>query len=384
MAAGVDEAEASRRPPFTQRLRPKAFGEWSEGARGTAGAVGVFLLSRFVTILVGYTLVVLSPRSTLLEVLSLWDGEFYVRIAAAGYTGGAMTDAMAFFPAYPLAMRTVTAVSGASPALAGVILSTAGGAAGVAVIWLLVRKLADALTASRTVVLVSFFPAAYVLSMVYPDGPFLFLAAATLLTLLDRRWVLAGVMAGMATAVRPNAVVLVLCCVWAGVGEFRRSRSPAPLLAPLLAPLGGLLYAAYLWIETGTPLTFLRVQEQTWGMRFDFGVSNAQMLLEFLRDPGGLHRFVAVALALAAPFAIYVLIRWRPPAVIAIYAVGIVALALLSSNTTSIVRFVMSAFPLLIPLARRMSQITFAAIAATSAALMVSSFLFVGFLFLNP
>jgi hypothetical protein len=295
-----------------------------------------------------------------------------------------MTDAMAFLPAYPLGIRLVSAISGASAAASGVFLTTALGAAGAAVIWVLVRRLADPLTASRVVVLISFFPAAYVLSMVYPDGPFLFLAAATLLALMDKRWLLAGSAAAIATAVRPNGVVLVLCCAWAAVIEVRRSGTLRALLAPLLAPLGGLLYAGYLWVATGTPLTFFRVQEQTWGMRFDFGLSNAQMLLEFLRDPSGLHRFIAVGAALALPVAVYLLIRWRPPAVITVYTVGIVALALLSSNTTSIVRFVMSAFPLLIPLSARMGQTTFGAVAAASAALMVSSFLFVGFLFMNP
>jgi hypothetical protein len=84
VVARPDDAETPRRIPLARRLRPKPLREWSETGQGVAAALAIFLLSRIVAILVGYLLVVLSPRSTLLEVLSLWDGEFYVRIATGG------------------------------------------------------------------------------------------------------------------------------------------------------------------------------------------------------------------------------------------------------------------------------------------------------------
>ena len=50
----------------------------------------------------------------------------------------------------------------------------------------------------------------------------------------------------------------------------------------------------------------------------------------------------------------WLLLRWRPPAVITVYVVGVVALTVLTSHPVSLPRYVMSAFPLLIPAADRL------------------------------
>jgi hypothetical protein len=72
--------------------------------------------------------------------------------------------------------------------------------------------------------------------------------------------------------------------------------------------------------------------------------------------------------------ALYCLIRWRLPAPLLIYVVGIIGIALLSSNTTSAPLFLLAAFPVLIPIARQLSDEAYPVVVACSAALMATLF----------
>jgi xanthosine utilization system XapX-like protein len=72
--------------------------------------------------------------------------------------------------------------------------------------------------------------------------------------------------------------------------------------------------------------------------------------------------------------ALYVLVRWPLPAPILVYVLGIVGVALLSSNTTSVPRFLLTAFPVLIPIARYLSDDAYPTVGAASATLMATLF----------
>ena len=72
--------------------------------------------------------------------------------------------------------------------------------------------------------------------------------------------------------------------------------------------------------------------------------------------------------------ALYLLARWQLPAPLVIYVVGIFAIAVLSSNTTSVPRFLLAAFPVLIPISRQLPDNAYPVLAACSAALMVTLF----------
>lgn len=84
----------------------------------------------------------------------------------------------------------------------------------------------------------------------------------------------AGVLAGFATAVQPDAVVLVLvCAICAGV-ELHRHGWHSPegrrsLLAPLLSGAGIAAFALFLWLWTGTPFATLDAQRDGWGEHVD-------------------------------------------------------------------------------------------------------------------
>jgi hypothetical protein len=66
----------------------------------------------------------------------------------------------------------------------------------------------------------------------------------------------------------------------------------------------------------------------------------------------------------------YLLWRWRPPAIITIYAVGIAVLAIVSSDVGPRPRFVLTAFPFLVAFARPLKGMWFSLVVAMSAVLL--------------
>jgi Gpi18-like mannosyltransferase len=365
-------------PPGRPAMNPPRADDIRHGVRFSLAVFGV---SRLVTFVLAYAIAAVSGRSVT-EVLTRWDGGWYLAVARRGYpetvaagVGDQAQSTLAFFPGYPLLIQAGTSLTGLSPGLVGVLLSTLAGAATSILLWLLAERVADGKTASRTVVLFCFFPAAFVLSMVYAEALFLCLAAICLLALIVERWLIAGAAAALASLVRPNGLVLTLCCGWAAVQAIRQRRSWWPAVAPLLAPTGALAFFGYLQVHTGDWLAYVHTQKRGWDQGFDFGVSNVRTLLAVIASRQfGFYFLMLAACIIGIAVALYVLVRWPLPAPILIYVLGIVGVALLSSNTTSLPRFLLTAFPVLIPIARCLSDETYPTLVAASAMLMATLF----------
>lgn len=205
-----------------------------------------------------------------------WDGRWYWWIAAHGYPHHLLhhQTRLGFMPLYPLCMWAISQIFGCSLIAAGVILSATGGLIAA----LLVQRLASGWwgesAGRRAVLLFCLFPGAVVFSMVYGEGILLPLAAGCILALERRRWLLAGVLAAVATAVEPDALALVLVCAVSAILEIRRRGSQdrearRSLLAPLLAPVGAVAYAGFLWAWTGTPFATYITQHAGWREKTD-------------------------------------------------------------------------------------------------------------------
>jgi hypothetical protein len=344
-------------------------------------ALVVYALSRAYTFGLALAITTLSAAS-FGGILSRWDGGWYLSIVRLGYptvvptaSGASRYSSIAFFPGYPLLVRAVSRPTELSPVLVGVVISTAAGAGAAVALVRLASDLSDRETARRTVVLFSFFPTAFVLSMVYADALFLFLAAVCLVTLVERRWLLAGIAAGFATCVRPLGAVLVVCCLWGAIEAVRRGREWRALVAPLLAPIGGLAYVAYLDAHTGAATAFLTAEDVGWERRLDFGAWSLSHVFAYARQGRALFLVVTIALMLiGATIGLWLMIRWRPPSVITVYVAGIVALSVLFSHPVSIPRYFMGAFPVLIPVADRLSKRSYRVAVLGSAALLAVLF----------
>ena len=345
--------------------------------RGLAVPVAVFLSSRLVTMAVAHVARLLKPQE-IIAVLWRWDGQHYLEIARDGYppslaagTGPPSQTVHAFFPGFPLIVRAVARVTGLAVETSGIVTTVALATVASALIWLLARDVAGEAVATRAVLLFSFFPGSFVLTLIYSEGPFLAFAAACLLSLHRRQWIAAGVAAAAAGATRPTGLVLALCCAWAAAGAVRTRGQWSAVLAPALAPLGFVAWSVFLAAHTGSATTWLRSQEDGWGQGFDFGAHTVRSIGDFVAHPiVDFNRTVCVVTILLVAIGVVLLWRMRAPAVLSIYTVGILVPALFSAVLTSTPRFALTAFPLHIAAARSLTGTTFAITLALSAAAM--------------
>lgn len=316
-----------------------------------------------------------AGQSPLLTALTGWDGSWYVQIARQGY--GEESGVMAFFPGYPLSIRLVTEVTGLSYSAAAVVAALAWGALASVLLWALSAALGDRAFADRSAALFAFFPGSYVFTMAYSEPMMLAASIGCLLALHRRRWIVAGLCGAVATATRPNAVVLVASAGWAAFVAVRRTRDWKALIAPVLsiAGIGG--YFAFLWNRTGSLWTWFDVQRGLWkesfsptapftraGDAFDvlFGRGRGPDLNPVLPTLGLLLVVVAVMAVLV--------VRWRPPVTLVIYAAGVLVLAAGSGNLGLRPRFLATAFPLLQGFAWRINTTAFSVVLGVSAVLL--------------
>ena len=205
-----------------------------------------------------------------------WDGRWYWWIAADGLPHHLLhvQTRLGFMPLYPLCMWVLSRIFGCSLVFAGVIISAVGGL----ITALLVQRLASGWwgesAGRRAVILFCAFPGLVVFSMVYSEGMLLPLAAGCILALERKRWLFAGALAAVATAVEPDALALVVVCLVSAILEIRRRglqdrRARRSLLAPLLAPIGAVAYAGFLWAWTGTPFATYITQHSGWSEKTD-------------------------------------------------------------------------------------------------------------------
>jgi hypothetical protein len=330
------------------------------------------------------------------RIFTVWDGRWYEKIALHGYpvtvpqanfsagTGRQAQTAVAFFPLYPLMVRGLDRVLPGGADVAGVVLSLIIGALATVLVWILAEKVADRRVADRAAILFAFSPGAFVLSWVYAEGLLILLAAACLLALLERRWLLAGVLAALASSSRPNATAVMFACAWAAGWAVLKDRDWRALAAPILAPVGMVAFFGFLWWHTGEPGIWFRVQSQGWGERIDFGKSNLGVFADvFTRPLHNPNRIVLLLSMVTAVVLMVILVRAKLPGILNVYAISGLGLVL-ASHINARPRFIFVAFPLVIALAKMIrKQPAFMVLVGVFAASMVMLTVFYGLHRLN-
>jgi len=353
--------DATEAPPVVE-LVPEAPAEPSL-ARRLAVPLLAYAGSRVITTF-AIGLAAMASKQAFHRVLTVWDGRWYLRIAVHGYptsvpqgdfyhgTGRQVQSAVAFFPLYSLLMRALDRILPGGADVAGAVLALLIGALATVVVWVVADKVAGRTVADRAAVLFAFSPGAFVLSLVYAEGLLVLLSAGCLLALLERRWLLAGGLAALAGATRPNATAVMLACAWAAGVAIWRDREWRAVVAPLLAPVGMLAFFAFLWWHTGEPLIWFRVESQGWGERLDFGRSNLGVFADLVTRPMHNPNHVLLALSMVTAVVLMViLVRAKLPAVLNVFALSGLILVM-ASHINARPRFIFVAFPLVIALAK--------------------------------
>lgn len=303
------------------------------------------------------------PKSAvrpMLDVLTSWDGAWYLRIVRLGYprhvqphvTYDVPDARAAFFPAYPTLVRVVDRVLPGGDTFAALFTNFVLGAVAVWLAGLLARELFGPKAAESTMILMAMFPGSFVLSFAYTEALLLVLAGATFWFLLKRQWWLAGVAAALGTATRPNGVALVAACAVAAFLAIRERREWRSLVAPLLSPIG--FVGFQLWIDhhTGERGVWFRVQTEAWGEGTSYGFTAIRRTWSAFVHPltSPTNTITAVSVATLV-LLLWFLWQHRLPWPMMAYCAVVVLLMLLPETVTARPRFVYTAFPLLIPAA---------------------------------
>jgi hypothetical protein len=308
------------------------------------------------------------------DALRSWDGQWFLAIAGGGYDGvpAGLVDAfgrrsaetpLAFFPGYPTLVRWVAGVDGEG----GIGLVTAAltvtVASGVACAYALARLGERIRGGSRRsgLILVALFaatPMSIVLSMAYSEALFCALAAWSLVGVLERKWLLAGICCTLAGLVRSTGAALVLAVVIAVVvAVTRRQAGWRAWVGGLVAPAGLIGYLAWVGVRTGEWNGWFALQERGWDSGFDGGVATLKFSIDVLADAPSVLEVTTVGLIVAALALLVIGIVGKLEWPLLVYAAAVLAMDLGSNGLmNSKVRLMVPAFTLLVPIALALAK----------------------------
>lgn len=266
-----------------------------------------------------------------------WDAGWYLSVARIGYMWTprdvGRQQNVAFFPAFPMAMRVMGRLFGSS----GVAYLYGGLAIShVAFLWalLLLYQLArddlgDAPAAAAGVTLLASYPFSVFHGAVYTESLFLLAVIGAVLAFKRERWVHACLWGALAGLTRPNGVLLSLTVAALAFSPRRKGpqgegrRVPVGGLAAILAPVAGAtIYCLFLWQFTGNPFQWSE-QHEAWGRTFQglepllnahpFDVMNVMNAVPALL---ALAASIPIGMRLGWAYAVFILSNLLPPLVV--------------------------------------------------------------------
>jgi len=247
---------------------------------GVGFVLAVYAASRLFYLISGSLLARVVPTSSFqrvtsdvpsgsMNVWSHWDGEHYVALALGGYLHPPGNVSPAFFPLYPLLLRSFAELFGgplSQQALSvwGPLISLVFLPFAFYFIYHIARNDWGERVAQGSVLALAFFPTTFFLNAAYTESLFLALSAGSLWAARVRRdLLLACVLGGFAAATRNVGIFLVAPLVyeWIKEGGLEEGSERWQGVYLALIPSGLLAYMGYLWVRFGDPLLFYSAQE---------------------------------------------------------------------------------------------------------------------------
>jgi hypothetical protein len=274
------------------------------------------------------------------------DAGYYGEIARTWYTPHhgrhVLPTTAAFFPVFPAAIRLCSFLAGGSIAFGGLIAVVGSGAAAVTAVWALAARIKDRYLADRTVLLFAAFPGAMTLGMMYSEPLGIALAASCLLATLNRRWLTAGLLAGVASGEHPTLIVLTPVLAIAAAQAIVTRRDWRALIAPALAPLGLIGYFAWIgtvWHDYGF---WSKLEKKTWGVHTDYGVHVYRIftLAYPHMERHAVYFAMIMTLLVAGLIGIALMLAARVPLPVSLYTIGLYAGLVVSGAYGPTPRFV--------------------------------------------
>ncbi|MEV0179880.1 glycosyltransferase family 39 protein [Streptomyces sp. NPDC050625] len=362
----MSTSSAPRSGPATQDKpgrRATTRRPWHDARHGLLRAlvlfVGVRLAGAAVTVVMNH----LTHRPLMKSLAHSWDSDWYLHIAAHGYgtriwitpSGAVQTD-WAFFPLYPGLIRAVTTVLPLTPGEAALLVAWTAAVVAAWGIYTIGHDLYGRGVATVLVALWAVLPHSVVLGIAYTESVFSALAAWSLYCVQKGRWLWAGALAALAGLSRPSGFAVAVAVAAAGVHEAIRRRGrvrPGVWVAVVLGPLGWIGYVLWVGEQTGDLLRgYFKVQD-AWTSRFDFGVESLHFLKALFLHGGRFVYPMALVIVVIGVLLFGLLCLDRAPLPLVVFAGVLVLLVVGASGSfSSKPRFLVPAFPLLIPCAR--------------------------------
>ncbi|MFF5483584.1 hypothetical protein ACFY5C_40595 [Streptomyces sp. NPDC012935] len=291
-----------------------------------------------------------------------WDADWYLGIADHGYAhelGTAYSaNNLAFFPLYPMLVKAVAAVTPGTHASTGLALAVI---ASLAAAWG-VFAVGDRLHGRRVGVLLTVLWAALPVGLVqwmgYTESLFTALAAWSLYAVLTGHLLTAAWLAVLAGLTRPTGIAVAAAVTVAALLALRRRFRVRTLAAAAIAPLGWCGYVGWVGLRLGRWDGYFAVQ-RLWRNELDGGRETLRLmrrLLVYDRTPELF--LVVVTLTLVVSVVLFGLSVWdRQPVPLLVLTAVLLAIVLGSGGVYfPRARFLLPAFPLLLPLALHLSR----------------------------
>jgi len=207
---------------------------------------------------------------------------------------------------------------------------------------------------------------------VYSEGFALTFLAFGILALLQRRWLVAGLLGLLASATTPVALAFEVSCLWCAYREIVDHRSWRAVVAPILAPLGFVGYQVWIWQHTGSVDAWRLTERGGWKSYPSF-LYAVHTVTIFVRDPLATNKTqdLLFVCTVAAVVAAVVAIRSSMPTAMLLYGLSAGVLGMISAPIGLRPRFILLAFPLIVAVGTRLRGRVYAAVTALSAVALV-------------
>lgn len=245
---------------------------------------GIFVISRLLVLMIAilsasiiekgeYFLEWGTPTNAL-DLFHKWDSHQYLSIIQTGYSyiPGKMSN-VAFFPLYPLLIKLFSAIFGHPVAIGFIISNIALLLASIYFYKLIKLDYKDS-TAMKSIFFLLISPVSFFFSIVYTEGLFLFLVISCFYYARKKQWLLASILAGLATLTRGTiGFILIFPLLMEYFDLDFRNLKPdlkkikSSILYLLLIPASLIGFMIYLYIKFNEPLAFIKVQAG-WGRGF--------------------------------------------------------------------------------------------------------------------
>ena len=200
-----------------------------------------------------------TQKISFLETLTYWDGGHFIGIAKNGYY---TPEQYAFFPLYPLLIKTFTPIFLNNFNLAALFISSFFTFFGL----LFFKKLGELDfkkdDVQKSMLLFLTFPTAFFLVAAYSEALFIFLSLSSFYFSRKEKWIWSSILASLASATKPFGILLFVVLVYEYLKrrDFKLKRISYEMIYLFISPLGLLAYMIFLKLKTGSAIFFITSQ----------------------------------------------------------------------------------------------------------------------------